>query len=135
MVSDALAYHIGPVAKVVVEQAAKQAIDVGSLYDTVATSISGKSERNEFLRGKAPPTAPPAASTPPASAEPRGEISAEDMISVQQHLAHHLGPIAKILTRRAAKGAGNRAELIKAVAEHIPSDKERNEFFRKLGAG
>ena len=61
VVSDALAYHIGPVAKVVVEQAAKQAIDVGSLYDTVATSISGESERNEFLRGKAPQAAAPPA--------------------------------------------------------------------------
>lgn len=134
VVSDALAYHIGPVAKVVVEQAAKQAIDVGSLYDTVATSIAGESERNEFLQGKAPRApAAPAAATPPPNAELRGEISAEDMISVQQHLAHHLGPIAKILTRRAAKGVGSRGELIRAVAEHIPSDKERTEFFRKLG--
>ena len=134
MVSDALSYHIGPVAKVVVEQAAKQAASVENLYETVSTSIANADERNEFLRGKAPgaPPAAPARSAPP----PRtggAEISADDIVRVQRELAVHLGPIAKILTKRAAKTVEDRDSLIRAVADHIPSDKERAEFFKRLG--
>ncbi|MEZ5666443.1 MAG: serine/threonine-protein kinase [Alphaproteobacteria bacterium] len=136
MVSDALSYHIGPVAKVVVEQAAKQAASVDSLYDTVATSIANPDERNAFLRGRTgatgvqPTPAPAAPSAPPSAL---GEISADDIVKVQQELAVHLGPIAKILTKRATKTVGDRNALIRAVAEHIPTDKERAEFFRRLG--
>lgn len=132
MVSDALSYHIGPVAKVVVEQAAKQARDVDTLYDTVATSINNPVERNEFLRKRAgSPAQAPAAPAAPAAAP--AAISADDVVRIQQELAVHLGPIAKILTKRAMKDASGREGLIRALAEHIPTDKERAQFFGRLG--
>lgn len=135
MVSDALAYHIGPVAKVVVEQAAKQAPSVQSLYDTVATSINNPEERNAFLqrRSSSPPQpAAPAARTAAAAPAP-GDIAADDVVKIQNELANHLGPIAKILTKRALKDAVNREALVRALAEHIPTDKERAQFFSRLG--
>lgn len=131
LVSDALAYHIGPVAKVVVEQAAKQSQDVGALYDTVATSINNPAERNEFLRSRAATEIRPAPEGAPA--ETAAPVSDSDLTKIQQELAIHLGPIAKILTKRAMKGTAGRDALIRALAEHIPTDKERAQFFSKLG--
>jgi len=136
MVSDALAYHIGPVAKVVVEQAAKQAVNVDSLYDTVATSINNADDRNAFLqRRSAAQTQPAAAAAPVATplAAPAVPISADDVVKIQQELAVHLGPIAKILTKRAMKDVSGREPLIRALAEHIPTEKERAQFFGRLG--
>ena len=138
MVSDALAYHIGPVAKVVVEQAAKQVTSVDSLYDTVATSINNPEERNAFLQRRfapqlQPAPAPAAPARPAAAAPAPGDIPADDVVKIQAELATHLGPIAKILTKRALKDAANREALVRALAEHIPTDKERAQFFRRLG--
>ncbi|MGF1625434.1 MAG: serine/threonine-protein kinase, partial [Alphaproteobacteria bacterium] len=132
LVSDALAYHIGPVAKVVVEQAAKQSPNVESLYDTVATSINNPAERNAFLQRRTAPQSQPAAAPQPAAAA-TAPISADDVVKIQQELSTHLGPIAKILVKRAMKEVNGREALIRALAEHIPTDKERAQFFSRLG--
>ena len=132
MVSDALSYHIGPVAKVVVEQAAKQVLDVDTLFDTVATSINNPEERNAFLRKRTATQIRPAPAVAPA-APAAAPISADEVVRIQQELAVHLGPIAKILTKRAMKETSGRDNLIRALAEHIPTDKERAQFFGRLG--
>jgi len=49
-VSRELANHIGPIAKVVVNRAAKQAGTLDELYALIATEIGSESERKAFLR-------------------------------------------------------------------------------------
>ena len=47
-------------------------------------------------------------------------------------LATYLGPIAKVVTRKAAQGAGNRQEFVQRVAGHLGAQ-ERGAFLREFG--
>jgi eukaryotic-like serine/threonine-protein kinase len=47
-------------------------------------------------------------------------------------LAVYLGPIAKIVARKAAQGAGNRQEFVQRVAVHLGTQ-ERSAFLREFG--
>ena len=49
-------------------------------------------------------------------------------------LAVYLGPIAKVVTRKAAQQARDSDEFVQLVAEHIGTQ-ERQAFLRELGAG
>lgn len=49
-VSRELANHIGPIAKVVVNRAAKQAVTLDELYALIAAEISSDSQRKAFMR-------------------------------------------------------------------------------------
>jgi serine/threonine protein kinase len=48
-VSRDLAYHVGPIAKVIVSRAAKRAISLDELYKLLATEISTEKSRQDFL--------------------------------------------------------------------------------------
>ncbi len=48
-VSRDLAYHVGPIAKVIVSRAAKRAISLDELYKLLATEISTEKKRQDFL--------------------------------------------------------------------------------------
>jgi eukaryotic-like serine/threonine-protein kinase len=48
-VSRDLAYHVGPIAKVIVSRAAKRAISLDELFKLLATEISTEKSRQDFL--------------------------------------------------------------------------------------
>jgi eukaryotic-like serine/threonine-protein kinase len=48
-VSRDLAYHVGPIAKVIVSRAAKRAISLDELFKLLATEISSEKSRQDFL--------------------------------------------------------------------------------------
>ncbi|MCB9946445.1 MAG: serine/threonine protein kinase [Rhodospirillaceae bacterium] len=50
---------------------------------------------------------------------------------VEDDLARHIGPIAKIVVKKAAARTTSIAELYKALAEHIPNDAERETFLKR----
>jgi hypothetical protein len=50
---------------------------------------------------------------------------------VEAELAHHLGPLAGVLVRKAASKARDRAELFLLLSDHIANADQRRAFIRK----
>src|SRR5262249_50758452 len=72
-------------------------------------------------------TPPPAASTPtPYSSPPL--FHEEDLRFVEVELAKRIGPLARVLVKKAAKTATNLNALAAALVDNIPDEEERRAF-------
>ena len=60
-------------------------------------------------------------------------LSADEIGKVEQDLTHYLGPIAKLLVKRAAAQATSSAALRHAVAQHLEVPAERATFLSEGG--
>ncbi|HTY40524.1 MAG TPA: serine/threonine-protein kinase [Thermoanaerobaculia bacterium] len=76
------------------------------------------------------PEARAAAPAEPASPAPGAApaFREEDLHFVEVELARRIGPLAKVLVKRAAKSASNLVALGAALADNIPDEEERREF-------
>jgi hypothetical protein len=75
-------------------------------------------------------TAPPAAAASPAAA-PRGArpvLDAAQLQGVEARLADYLGPVAKLLVKRAAATAATHQALITQLSAEIESEADRRRF-------
>ena len=54
------------------------------------------------------------------------------LAGAEQHLARHVGPIARLLVSKAAAAATNEAELYERLAHAVPDATERADFLRKV---
>jgi len=138
----ALASHIGPLAKLMVREASRSCADLPSLARAVAEHIPEPAERQKFLRDatsgssavaqaspggtglgrNTPPTPlptplPPSAARASGSTQPPSEAYLARALLV---LTRHLGPIAKIVLRRAAQQAPSEAAFVQAVIAACP---------------
>ncbi|MBM3225964.1 MAG: hypothetical protein FJZ47_19510 [Candidatus Tectomicrobia bacterium] len=53
--------------------------------------------------------------------------------TIQQRLAHYLGPLAKILVQRAARQATSADDLCRLLAEHLVTAQDKAHFLRDNG--
>ena len=143
-----LANFVGPMARVMVRKAAAKSRDTMELYSLLSESISDPEVRKQFLAGTQGATGERAAAnhtaagaqgtTPPQLRSISGGDEAFAPIDpgfVEQttsRLAVYLGPIARVVTRKAAQAAGNRQEFVQRVAEHLGAQ-ERGQFLREIG--
>jgi hypothetical protein len=139
-----LTYFIGPVAKVVVRRAMRDTTDFGSLCTAVARSIPLDADRRHFLTGannlaqsRPLPTvnsgAKAATSSSGSARECPDPLTADVSLSeIEQALAHHIGPIAKLILKRARAQSGTRDELFEHLATHIEREDERRQFFAAI---
>jgi hypothetical protein len=67
------------------------------------------------------------------SPETTGKLDAALLARATEELAVIVGPIAKVLVRRAAATAGSPAALREMLAREIPSEADRMRFLRNLG--
>jgi serine/threonine-protein kinase len=117
-----LAEYIGPMASRLLKNALRDADTVDTLCERLAANIDATAERQRFLndlRGRIvhnPHQAPRQAAV--------AELAPEDVAKVQQDLTRYLGPIAKVLVKRAAPGATSQEDLRGRLAGHLdkPSD-------------
>lgn len=141
-----LAAYIGPLARVIVRKAATTAADLGELYAQVADKLDTDEARRNFRDGltrlglRTDATAAPAAAgaaaamaasgaTPP----PRVEIAAADIDRASKALARHLGPIAAVLVKKAARDAADLGALHAALAGQIEDATARARFLADVG--
>jgi len=151
-IEEQLATAIGPMARVVVRRSAREGGSLAALCDRLADQIAPGEQREAFRRrclaGEAatpPPggrtavsgrgtgigVAPvPGAATPPPAAERRAEsaLGAADLQRVEAELARRIGPLARVLVKRAAAGGGSLAELVARLESNIPDDAGRVSF-------
>jgi hypothetical protein len=62
-------------------------------------------------------------------------LDREQVKRIEAELARHIGPIAAVVVRKAAKQASSIADLVDAAAGEIEDDKARAAFIRKFAAG
>jgi serine/threonine protein kinase len=144
-----LARHVGPIAKVMVRRAAKEARDVVELTQALAEKIPKTAQRDEFLKGVGVLTQPdnalargPSEMTPPSHPAATGTgsgtrlgagarqrmLTPEDVSRASQLLTVHMGPIAPLLAKRAATPSATREQFIAALASYFKDDRARSRF-------
>jgi serine/threonine protein kinase len=116
-----LAQHVGPIAHHLVQTAARQAGSLEELRDIVAQRIDQPELRSRFRHDSSGTTrAKSAHAVAPALAQ-QGE----------RELAAYLGPIARILAKRALESATSPDDFWQRLGSHIERDADRQAFLRK----
>ncbi len=123
-----LALYMGPIAGRMVRQAAKESDTAETMCDRLASHIDNPGERERFL-ADAKARLKQSGDTLGRSSPGVGTVLSEAEIDqVQQELTRYLGPIAKVLVKRAATSATTTAALREAVAQHLEVPAERATF-------
>jgi serine/threonine-protein kinase len=63
------------------------------------------------------------------------QLSPELMEAAQQKLAVYVGPIAKVLAKRASRMTGSADEFYRLLADNLPDQHERARFLKEVGRG
>jgi serine/threonine-protein kinase len=126
-----------------VKRGAAGTSDIDRLYRMLAENLTEPGQRLEFLAGRqqlqgvSPIEAAEAAG-------PRGTEQASDLTvqltaaAIEQatrHLANYLGPIAKMVAKKASTQATSRRHFHQLLAEKLTDPAERARFLQDVGAG
>jgi serine/threonine-protein kinase len=145
----ALARYVGPVARVLVRRAAQQHKQLGSLAAALTEAIDKPAEREAFLRavlGRATALAPSTVGvgatigggtpTPtPTPLELTGPaLTPADVEHATRVLTTYIGPIARVITKRAAARGGSRRAFLDEVARSLDDEAQRARFLREAAA-
>ncbi|KQP35417.1 serine/threonine-protein kinase [Pseudorhodoferax sp. Leaf274] len=71
----------------------------------------------------------------PAHTAAPGAWDADQLSRVERALASHIGPLAKIMVRRAAGSCSDVTSLAEAVSAHIPEAAQRQKFISAISGG
>jgi eukaryotic-like serine/threonine-protein kinase len=121
-VEAALVRSVGPIARHLVQRAARRATSVEDLCRTLAGEVADPRQRERFLASCAHPAGGKTAGAPTAS------LPAPVLEEARRKLAPFIGPLAGVLVNRAARTARNPEELYSMLAEAIPSKRDRAAF-------
>jgi eukaryotic-like serine/threonine-protein kinase len=141
-----LATFIGPMAAIALRRAIMQTNDIVVLYDLLGPQVANPRDRAEFLargqRRAATESTSRSPSLPPGKPE-REAVEKRDqrppspgltnIASVETNLARYVGPIAKILIKRELEKHETLSEFYRALAAHIPDERDRERFLRAQG--
>jgi serine/threonine-protein kinase len=146
-----LARHVGPLASVLVRRAARECSDINELYNKLAEQVADPRARDAFLgqaslvAGIGPRTAGGTAGSPPSPGSRGGSLGSATGMAIggplsdtvlekaQVLLAQHVGPIAKVLVKRAASGTDSRAVFFNRLAEVVGDPAARTKLLAELG--
>ncbi len=146
----ALSTQIGPVAKLVLKNTAREAIDLDDLCARLLPHIGSEAGRTQFQNEVREIKKKHGMSTlGTMGARTQGhmgatqltqmtgmptllQLSPELMEAAQQKLAVYVGPIAKILVKRASKMTANSDEFYRLLAENLPDPQDRARFLRDV---
>ncbi len=134
---------VGPVARILVRDAATTTRSRQEIYRLLLEHLRTPEERQRFLRASGQ-TIPGATVPPPDTTAPRNApntivssniatrpVTSEVTQRATQLLARYMGPIAAVLTRRAAQTATNEEELYSMLADKLTDTSERERFLRE----
>lgn len=140
-----LARHVGPLASVLVRRAARECSDLQQLYGKLAEQVSNPQARTAFLEhatsitgGKTRSGAPAAGGTQAASSvapatRPGAPPLDEALIdNAARLLAQHVGPIAKVMAKKAAGRTNDPAAFRQLLAEAVPEGPARQKLLAEL---
>ena len=137
-----LARYVGPVAKVLVRRAARQHKNLPALVAALAVSIDASAERDAFARAvtgrglQRVATLVPAEGTDVSAGETvmtGPPMTEQDMERATRVLTTFIGPIAKVIAKRAAGPNVSRRDFFARVAQSLDSEAQRERFLREAG--
>lgn len=149
-----LGHYLGPVARVLVAQAAQETAKGSELGERLASHMEQERERQQFLDAfttlLTTVTVPEATSTalydvvradlsstpPPSSTAVTPVVRPLDpqvLQAAQQRLAQYLGPMAHILVQRAAQEAVSVDAFHRLLATHLATSQEQQRFLHDSG--
>lgn len=134
-----LAPYVGPMARVLVRRSAKTTIDGPALVRLLAESIPSEQDGKAFaaaalekvFAGARSEAAPDRSSPDPLDKE----IDAAEIDKAAGRLARYLGPIAKVMAKKAAAQARDLKAFYQRLADNLPDPDERAEFLKNSGYG
>jgi len=135
-----LARLVGPVAKVMVSRAATATTDISRLYRMIAEKLASPDERTAFLAGRAKlkGTAPRDTEATAAQERPATgmtvQLTPAAIEDGTRRLTAYVGPIAKVVAKRASTQASSRRHFFQLLAESIADPRERARFLKETGA-
>jgi len=136
----ALAATLGPLAKLLVREAARSCTDMASLTARVAEHIPDARERAAFIAhatwtgGTRTVASTPTLSTTPPVTDPNGPLPSGVISHALRVLTDHMGPIARIVIKRAALKAGSTDEFHALIVEEAAEGPERKRLLKRLRA-
>jgi serine/threonine protein kinase len=132
-----LAALIGPVAEILVRDAAATTASKQELYQLLASHLPNPEQRRRFLLGSEPVatvTAPDVKEARvmygPGTGRP---LTPEAIQRACQLAVRYLGPIAEVATKKAAQTAADEAQLYSLLAEKVTNAAERERFLIEAG--
>jgi serine/threonine-protein kinase len=139
-----LAAYVGPFARLMVRKAAAATTSLDVLYTALAEGIENQADRTAFLAAprhdaRASVTAGTAAGPTlgiQAAARPDTAslaVSPETIALATEQLAPFLGPIAKVVARRAAARCADRRQFFLLVAADLADAQDRARFLHAVG--
>jgi serine/threonine-protein kinase len=136
-----LARFIGPVARVLVRRAARTAKDIDSLTAAVLDSLARPEDRAAFVRavtGHDLQTLQSRVREAPQTPVPRGSgaglgatLTPEELERATRLLIGYIGPIGRVVARRAASASISRDDFLQRVALSVENEASRERFLRE----
>jgi serine/threonine-protein kinase len=141
-----LARHVGPIARHLVRDAAKRTNSIEALCEAVAHNIGQATERERFIAESRNISLHRGSGTAIRSTESRSAIASSGVTGsshfstvqierVERALTRALGPIAKLLVKRALPNAATEQALWERLATHIERAPDRETFLRQRQGG
>jgi len=131
----ALAQHLGPIAPVVVRNAARKASDQADLVQRVAQEITDADAKTAFEKKfsdiSRPASQPTTTRSNPPTSLAATRFPLEVLERAEKRLAEYIGAVARVLVKRAAMKARDEAELYLLLADEIENKADRKAFARK----
>ncbi|MEO6278964.1 serine/threonine-protein kinase [Roseateles sp.] len=145
-----LARLVGPLASVLVRRAARECTDINELYSKLAEQVSDPRARDVFLgqaslitggtgrtaggtSGALPSVGSKGSAGSAGGTLIGGPLNDAVMGKAVPLLAQHVGPIAKVLVKRAAAGTDSRAVFFNRLAEAVNDPAAREKLLKELG--
>ena len=135
LVEGEIARHLGPIAAVVVRNAAKKALSISALAEAVAGEIPDEKARAAFIRKfvtgetSSKPVGDPTRRAPDLTVSQK--FTADTLQKAEVALAQYIGAIAKVVVKRSAAKARDESELYLLISDEIKDPAERKAFIRK----
>jgi serine/threonine protein kinase len=134
--------HVGPIAKVLIKKAAKTTTDGRQFLRLLTDSIQGEEEKKAFLAdafSRVPDVLASSAATGQTDVS-RGSVSyllkpidPADVEKATGRLAMYLGPIAKVVAKKAAAQTTDVKALYLRLADSLASAEDREKFLKDAG--
>ena len=131
---------VGPMARILVRDAAATTASRQELYQLLASHLDSDDERRRFLTAGGERVSTASGSKPAGRVSggvrspggPPKPLTPEATQYACQVLARYIGPIAAVVTRKAAQNATDEAQFFAAIAEKVADERERERLLREL---
>jgi serine/threonine-protein kinase len=139
---------VGPLAGALVRRSLARTHDRNELLEALRRGAGDQADNPTLLRnlraaldgslgvgGPLTKTPQPIAPTPPSghpASPPSRGLTPDDLERATQALVGSVGPIAKVLVKKAAAQARDFQDLCVRLSEHLASDQERAQFLQKV---